>query len=259
MNDKERPIGFFDSGLGGLSVLKESLKLLPNENYIYFGDSRNAPYGSRSVDEIERLSMDIVDFLIKRNVKAIVVACNTATSAAIVRIRKEHPEIPVIGIEPALKPALLSQKGGAVAVMATESTLREKKFADLLNKLKGEREVIKMPCPGLVELIEAGHSDDSETLEFLDKRFSEVDKNSISGIVLGCTHYPFIAHHLKKVVPGASVFNGAEGLSRHLKEVLKERDLLNSSDHKGTVEIFNSKDDPDMIRLSEKLLYSEYR
>lgn len=155
MNDKYNPIGFFDSGLGGISVLKESIKLLPNENFIYFGDSINAPYGSKSIEEIRELTNKAIEFLISKNVKAIVIACNTATSASVNELRDKYSkDIPILGIEPALKPASLSNKKGSIVVMATERTLSEKKFFDLMDKVAKQRDVIKLPCPSLVKFVE---------------------------------------------------------------------------------------------------------
>lgn len=254
MDAKKKPIGFFDSGMGGIGVLRESIQILPNENYIFFGDSKNAPYGSKSIEEIEKLSFDIIDFLLEKDVKAIVVACNTATSAAIDKIRERHPELPVLGIEPALKPAVNSKDTGSIVVMATERTLTEKKFAKLMDNVAKEREIIKLPCPGLVELIEAGKADSKETLDFLINRYKDIDLSKVSAIVLGCTHYTFITDTLKKIAPDISIFDGSPGISRHLKDVLSEKGLLNDSEETGSVEVYNSSHDEKLLQLSLYLL-----
>ena len=138
MDNKRRPIGFFDSGVGGLSVMREALKIMPNEDYIYFGDSKNAPYGTRTVDEVRKLTFDAVDFLLSKGVKGIVIACNTATSAAVAALRMEYPELPIVGIEPALKPAVELNKEGSILIMATSMTLKEKKFNNLMEKYRIE-------------------------------------------------------------------------------------------------------------------------
>ena len=142
------PIGFFDSGVGGLSVLREAVKLMPNEHYVYFGDSKNAPYGVKKVEEIKDLTYKAVEFLIEKGAKAIVVACNTATSAAVASLRVTYPSIPIIGIEPAVKPAVELNRPGAIIIMATPVTLKEKKFKNLIAKYGDKAEVVSMPSPG---------------------------------------------------------------------------------------------------------------
>ena len=130
------PIGFFDSGVGGLSVLREAIKIMPNEDYIYFGDSKNAPYGTKTVDEVRELTFKAVEFLLSKGVKGIAIACNTATSAAVADLRKTYPELPLVGIEPALKPAVELNKDGDILIMATSMTLKEEKFKRLMDKYK---------------------------------------------------------------------------------------------------------------------------
>ena len=147
------PIGFFDSGVGGLSVLREALKLMPNENYIYFGDSINAPYGVRNVDEVKDLTYKAVEFLLDKGAKAIVIACNTATSAAVASLRISYPNIPLVGIEPAVKPAVKLNTNKKVIIMATPMTIKEKKFNNLMNRFKEEAEIVPMPCAGLMEFV----------------------------------------------------------------------------------------------------------
>ena len=141
----KRPIGVFDSGVGGISVLKEAVKLLPNEDFIFFGDSKNAPYGVKSVEQVYQLSKKIVTDFIAQDAKAIVIACNTATSAAAKRLRSEHPEIPIIGLEPALKPAVLAKENSHVLVMATPLTLKEQKFADLMKRFESQAKISNLP------------------------------------------------------------------------------------------------------------------
>ena len=159
MDISQAPVGVFDSGVGGISVLRELVKLMPNENYIYYGDSKNAPYGPKTVEEVRRLTVEHIDFLVERGAKAIVVACNTATSAAIDLLREKYPDMPVVGIEPALKPAVLSKQNARVLVMATPMTIREEKFHHLMQEYEAQAEIYPLACPGLPEFVEAGDLD----------------------------------------------------------------------------------------------------
>ncbi|MGV3025285.1 glutamate racemase [Clostridium thermobutyricum] len=254
MDKSKLPIGFFDSGVGGLSVLKDALKLMPNENYIFFGDSKNAPYGDRSMKEIRDLTFDAVDFLFSKNVKAIVVACNTATSAAVAELRRVHPEVPIVGIEPAVKPAVELNRKGKIVIMATAFTLKQDKFAKLVSKYD-HVELYPMPCPGLVEFIEAGDLHSDELKEFLRDHFKEVMKEDIAAIVLGCTHYPFIKETLASVVgKDIPIIDGGEGTVRELRRRLSVAGLINESTQKGTIEFHNSCGREDVEELSRKLL-----
>ena len=153
MDIQNHPIGVLDSGLGGISVLRELVRLMPEEDYLYFGDSKNAPYGTKTAEEVLRLTRNTVSFLLEQGAKAIVVACNTATSVAIRELRQEYPSIPMIGIEPALKPAVEAKAHSTVLVMATPMTLKKEKFSDLMHRYESDAKIIKVPCPGLVELI----------------------------------------------------------------------------------------------------------
>lgn len=244
MNIKNSPIGFFDSGVGGLSVLKEAISIMPNENYIYFGDSQNAPYGTKKIDEVKRLTFNAVEFLYKKNAKAIVIACNTATSAAILDLREKYTDIPIIGIEPALKPAVKLNRKGSIIIMATPMTLREKKFKELMYKYKDECNIVPMPCAGLVEFIENGVLEGNEIESYLKDKFKDYKKDDISSIVLGCTHYPFIKETLAKVVgEEIPLIDGGCGTSHELKRKLEEKGILNNSEDRGNVEIYNSTND----------------
>ena len=153
MNDNSRPIGVFDSGIGGISVLKEIVALMPEENYIYYGDSAHAPYGTRQVADIQNLSRSCVEFLLEHDAKAIVIACNTATSAAAAMLRADYPDIPVIGIEPALKPAVLWKEHDRIAVMATPMTLKQDKFLSLMHTYEDQSVIYRVPCPKLVGFV----------------------------------------------------------------------------------------------------------
>lgn len=255
MNNRERPIGFFDSGVGGISVLKESLKVLPSEDFVYFGDSLNAPYGTKSVNEVKKLTFKAVDFLIEKGVKVVVIACNTATSAAIDELRKQYTDIPIIGIEPALKPAVAVSKGKSVIIMATPMTLTEKKFDKLMKLYNKEVDIIPLPCAGLVEFIENGIIEGDEIKEYLEGKLKEFRHLDVAAIVLGCTHYPFIKKELMKIVGEKTIIiDGSIGTVNQLKRQLIRTNLLNEKKTKGMVTIYSSSIDDNTIDLSYKLL-----
>jgi glutamate racemase len=254
VSDKEKPIGFMDSGVGGISVLKEAVKLMPNENYIYFGDSQNAPYGTKSLDTVKNLSFSVAEALMQRNIKALVVACNTATSAAINELRDKYSFMPVIGIEPALKPAVELNRKGKIVIMATPMTLVEKKFEQLMINYEKVAEIVPLPCPGLVELIEHGTIEGEILDNYIKERFSFLESDEIAAVVLGCTHYPFVKAALKKEVGvDTPILDGSCGTVKYLKKRLAQLELLNESQEKGTVEILNSLEIPEIIKLSYKL------
>lgn len=255
MNSRNKPIGFFDSGVGGISVLKEALKIMPNEDYIYYGDSINAPYGVKKLEEVRELTYKAVEFLIDKGAKAIVIACNTATSAAVASLRKTYPDMPLVGIEPALKPAVEMHKDGPVIIMATPMTLKEQKFQNLLNKYKDNAEIIPMACAGLMEFVEQGNLDSDELKNFLREKFKGYDLNKIGSIVLGCTHYPFVRNAIIEIVGNnIPVIDGGAGTCRELRRRLQVADLITDSDQKGKVTIYNSLKNDNIIDISNKLL-----
>lgn len=255
MDKSNFSIGFFDSGVGGISVLREAMKLLPKENYIYIGDSLNAPYGVKTPEEVRKLSFNIIDKLISMNVKAIVVACNTATSIAIDDLRKTYKDMPIIGIEPALKPAVEKYGDGIIAIMATPMTLTENKFSKLREKYSKTAEIISMPCDGLVEIIESGNTEGEIVENYLRNRFKDIPKEKVSAIVLGCTHYPFVKEALRNVIHSdVAIIDGSLGTAKQLKRKLEEIGLLNNSEHDGNVKILNSKGEDRLVELSYKLL-----
>jgi len=237
--DLERPIGVFDSGLGGLSVIRSIQTTLPSEDIIYFGDSMNAPYGIRPVDDVKQLSFDICDRFVGQQAKAIVVACNTATSAAITLMRKRY-SIPIIGMEPALKPAVEQTATGVVAVLATELTLKEEKFQILMKQFEKRREILRVPCPQLVELVERGNIEGPDAEEAVRMCFSDMSVDNLDAIVLGCTHFVFLKKVFQKLLPGVSIFDGNDGTARQLKRVLEARKLLNDSPERSMLKIDNS-------------------
>lgn len=255
MEQRDKSIGFFDSGLGGISVLKEALKIMPNENYIYFGDSKNAPYGRKSIDEVKDLTFKAIEFLLSKDVKAIVVACNTATSAAIRELREKYSSIPIVGIEPAVKPAVKLDRNGKIVIMATPVTLAQKKFKDLYEQYKLDTEIEPLPCPELVEFVERGEVSGERVFNYIKEKLSTYEYENIGAIVLGCTHYPFVEEIIKKVVgDDIPVIHGGEGTAKQLQRLLKENDIQTKNNEKGIVEVYNSLEDEKIIDLSKKLL-----
>lgn len=255
MSKKDLPIGFLDSGVGGLSVMKEAIKIMPNEDYIYFGDSQNAPYGVKSTKEIRDLTFNVVEFLIEKGIKGLVVACNTATSAAVSELRRVYPDMPLVGIEPAIKPAVELNRNGKILIMATPMTIKQEKFNLLLNKYKEKAEIVPIPCAGLMEFIEDGVLSGEELEKYLKEKLSVYKKEEISSIVLGCTHYPFVKETIAKVMgKDIAIIDGGEGTAREIKRRLKEHNLLTDRLEKGKILIYNSLEEKKVIDLSLKLI-----
>lgn len=252
MNAKTDYIAVFDSGVGGISVLRQLRKLLPSEKFLYFGDSANAPYGTRSREEIQALVLNVAEKLVQRNIKALVVACNTATAAAIDVLRKTYPDLIVVGIEPALKPAADRFPGGTVGVLATPVTLREEKFKQLVNHYGGLCQVVPLPAPGLVELIEQGKADGEEAHSLL-KDLLTPWAGKLDALVLGCTHYPFAVKAIRAVVGEAvALFDGGYGTARETKRRLEAAGLLSQGE--GQVVMENSLGSQALLGLSWELL-----
>lgn len=231
-------IGVLDSGVGGLTVLKELTKILPNEKYIYYGDSLHSPYGNKTREQILQYTMEISDYLINNGVKAIVIACNTATSAAIKEIREKYQNIPIIGIEPAIKPAITNHPTEKIIVMATESTIKLDKFNELLDKYDNKNQIIPLSCNGLATAIE----NNVETKDLL-KKFLLPYKNMVSIIVLGCTHYPFVKKEIKEILGDVIFYDGSYGTALNLKKQLELQNQLNSNNSTGEIVFVSSSND----------------
>lgn len=248
LNRKDDPIGVFDSGVGGISALLAMRQLLPRETFIYFGDTRNAPYGTRETEEVISLVRNVVRQLLAQRIKALVIACNTATGAAAATLRREL-DIPVIGMEPALKPAAEMRKDGQILVLATPLTLNQEKFNQLMDKYGTG--AVKVPCTGLMELVE--HDDAAGAEKYLRELFSSFDMDHVDAVVLGCTHYVFLKEMIRKMIPEKTVITeGSEGTARQLKRVLHRNDLLNENG-KGGVILQTSGTEHDLA-LMKKLL-----
>ena len=249
------PVGVFDSGLGGISVLRALRAALPGEDFLYFGDSRHAPYGDKPLSQVRALSLDAAGVLLGRGAKAIVIACNTATSAAAALLREQHPALPIIGTEPALKPAVERHRGGRILVMATEMTLHEEKFRHLQAQFQGQAQVEAVPCPGLMEFVEQGIFQGAAVEDYLRAHLGPYLCAPVDAVVLGCTHYPFLLDAIRAVVgAGPEILDGAAGIARQTRRRLEAQGLLNPRTAGGAVTFLNSLDDPAILARCEALL-----
>ncbi len=249
------PIGVFDSGVGGISVLKVLAETMPQENFIYFGDSANAPYGEKSRDEVRECAHNVVRKLRGMGAKAVVIACNTATSAAAKFLRDAYPDFPIIGMEPAVKPAAAVSEHPTVLVMATPLTIREEKFRSLIARYADSADFIDVPCHGLVELVECGITEGYEMDALLHNILDcKIEGKKIDSAVLGCTHYIHAKASISSLL-GADVkiFDGADGTARETLRRLSVMNLLNTTGTRGSIEIYNSSGDCSLIEISRKL------
>ena len=221
MNNRvDNPIGIFDSGIGGVTVLREIVKLLPDKKYIYYSDSKNLPYGSKSDLEIMQICERIVGFLITKNCRIIVIACNTASAKAVKYLREKHKDIIFIAIEPACKMVYDSKENGETLIMATKGTLESEKFNMLLEKYTNkEVQTYLVPCEGLADKIEIGNKD--EILENLRQNIGKY-KGKVKNVVLGCTHYPLAINEIKQVLGDVNCFEGSKNIAIHLKNIIEK-------------------------------------
>ncbi len=227
---KERAIGVFDSGIGGLTVANAVFDLLPSEKIIYLGDTANIPYGNKTAEQVRDLSFRIIEFLLQKDCKAIVVACNTASAAALDAMRAKWPEVPFIGMEPAVKPAAKLTKTGKVGVLATAGTFKSQRYAKLMHAYAKDVTMIENPCVGLVKLIEQHKTEHPETRELLKSILRPMEAQGADTFVLGCTHYPFVEHIIRDIIDEAEhIINPAPAVARQLKRRLESQDLLNTS------------------------------
>ena len=221
-----QPVGVFDSGVGGISVLQHIHTLLPHEQLLYVADSKYAPYGNKTPQQIQSRCFEITDFLIEKGAKAIVVACNTATAAAIDEMRAKY-HLPIFGMEPAVKPAAEASKNGIIGVLATVGTLKSAQFAGLLESYGRNVEVVSQGCVGLVECIERGELNSEHTLKLLKQYCKPLLDEGADTIVLGCTHYPFVKAHIQEIVgSGVTIIDTGSAVAKHLKKRLATLDLL---------------------------------
>ena len=248
MASKNDYIAVFDSGVGGISVLRHLRRELPGERFYYFGDSANAPYGTRPTAEIRDLTLAAAEKLMGVGIKALVIACNTATGAAAAMLRQEK-DYPVVAMEPALKPAEENWKGGKILVMATPLTLRSEKFFFLMERFGAH--AVPLPCPGLMELVE--QEDETGARRYLEDLFSGWRPESVDAVVLGCTHYVFLRPMIRQMLPEKILItDGNQGTARQLRRVLTERQLLRCG-ARGSV-VFRTSGDPErMFPVMERL------
>ncbi len=239
--DKEKPIGVFDSGIGGLTVVRQLLNTLPNENIIYFGDTARVPYGSKSNETIIEYSIQDAQFLFKKNVKAIVVACNTASSVALLALREKF-QLPIIGmIEPGAKMSVNSTKKNKIGVIGTRSTINSKAYSKAITKLNSQIDVIEKACPLFVPLAEEGWIDHKATYEIAEEYIKELNEYDIDTLVLGCTHYPILSKVIQEVI-GKDVKLIDSGIAAAIlvKEELIRYDLLSNSYALGNYDFYLS-------------------
>lgn len=232
-------IGVMDSGVGGISVLKKLTAILPEERFLYYGDSANAPYGEKTPEAVRELTASVAAELIGRGIKAFVIACNTATSAAVSALREAYPEIPIVGMEPAIKPAAVDFPHGRILVLATPATLQLEKFHRLSEQLSDQAEFVSVPCPGLAKRIEKGKLDQPDFMELLHSLLDPY-AGSADAVVLGCTHYPFIRKQIAEVLGDLPMYDGAEGTARELRHVLQQGNLLAPAGQEGEVSFVSS-------------------
>ena len=248
------PIGVFDSGVGGLSVLKEMRRLLPAEDFLYYADSAHCPYGGQPESAIQARTVAITEELLAADAKLIVVACNTATIAAVEHLRASYP-IPFVGMEPAVKPACALTRSGVVGVLATGAALGGEKFHRLVAQHAQGVRVITQPCPGLVECVEAGDLDGPQVTELLRRYLEPLKSAGADVLVLGCTHYPFLRPLIQRLA-GLSVhlLDTGEAVARQARRVLERESLLRVADAPGRFEWRTSGDAPRLEALVQRLM-----
>ncbi len=248
-----RPIGVFDSGIGGLTVLKEMVNLLPNEKFVYYADSMNAPYGYRKKSEIIELSSKIVEFLIKENCKVIVIACNTATAAAVHYIRQNY-NVPIVGLEPAVKPACLATKTGQVGVLATEGTFRGNHFKTTSEKYKEYVTLHLQVAKGLVQLAEKSVFEGDELMSLLKKYIIPMKNRNIDQLVLGCTHYPLFIDKIKVIAgENINILDSGIAVARRTKDILMINKIFNTEHYGQKIKIFSTNDHNALTYVVSKL------
>ncbi|HEY70858.1 MAG TPA: glutamate racemase [Anaerolineae bacterium] len=250
-----RAIGLFDSGIGGLSILREIRRLLPHEDVLYFADQAHVPYGRRSMRQIRAFSVGITRFLLDRQVKLIVLACNTASAAALHHLRATFPDTPFVGMEPAVKPAAERTITGRIGVLATSATFQGKMYASLLERFAEGKIVLQQTPHGLVERIEKGDLDSLETRAILQQSIAPLLKQNIDALVLACTHYPFVSNLIAEMVgPAVIVIDPADGVARWTERLLEQCELSGPPDHVGSVTFLSTGDVHHLGSMAQRLI-----
>ena len=253
MLDVTKPIAVFDSGVGGISTLKVLTEMLPHEDFIFFGDSANAPYGEKSRELVFKLADQVVQQLIAKDVKSIVIACNTATSAAKPVLMEKYPQLPILGIEPALKEAVDAGKQN-ILVLATPLTIHSPKYQAQQARFIDQANIYSLPCPGLADLIEGGTESIAQIKSYLTKLLTFPQREQIDAIILGCTHYPFVAKLIQQQFAQApKIYTGYTGLGNNLKHQLAKRHLLRTDQFNQHIEFMSSKHEPAELTLYQQL------
>jgi glutamate racemase len=249
------PIGIYDSGVGGLSVLREVQAQLPHENLIYVGDQANCPYGSRSKEELQQLADGVIRFLLEKPIKLLVIACNTASAAALKEMRQRFPDLPIVGMEPAVKPAASQTKSGKVGVLATPSTFSGELYASVIERFAQDVQIFESTCPGLVAQIEQGALESPETIAILREAIEPMIRQGADTLVMGCTHYPFVIPQISRIAgPGVAVIDPAPAVARQVERVLEAKDLCSTSKSKGKTDYYTS-GDPLAFETTFELLF----
>ena len=246
-------VGVFDSGVGGISILLSLVAELPCERYVYFGDSAHAPYGDKTEEEVRQRSFEVAQSLIDEGAKALVIACNTATSAAAAALREAFPSLPIVGIEPALKPAALAPEHERILVMATRTTLDLDKFHALARAYGSDSTVITQACPGLADLIEECDLDAPAIHQLLEKLIGKYADMRIDSVVLGCTHYLFVKRAIAQILGNVAFFDGAAGTAQQLRRRLQEEGLLAPDEQRGSVVMRSSTPGQEVLERYTKL------
>lgn len=247
-------IGVYDSGFGGLSVWRELRRLLPNESLIYLGDGKNCPYGGRSREEITRFATEAVERLVREGVKMVVVGCNTATTAAIDHLRSQWPELPIVGLEPAVKPACLTTKTRRIAVLATEHSLRSDMFLKTAQRYASDVEVVKVPGEGFVEIVEQDLEHTDEARRAVQRVVGQLRGKGVDKVVLGCTHYPFLRSAIAEALEGEEVdiIDSGEAVARRVEWLLERYDIKAPSDAHAELRFITFADEEYRQRLERK-------
>ncbi|MFC1996720.1 glutamate racemase [Chloroflexota bacterium] len=252
---RSAPIGVFDSGVGGLSVLREIQHQFPQENLVFLADQIHVPYGSRPLAQVRRYSQAITQFLLDRQAKLIVVACNTASAAALYNLRETFPETPFVGMEPAVKPAAEGTQSGVVGVLATPATFQGRLYASVLERFASGVRVMQDTCPGLVSQIEKGELESAKTRAILENALAPMLECGIDRVVMGCTHYPFVIPLIREIVgPQVKVIDPAPAVARQVGRVLADRGLENRSSDTGKTRYLTSSNPVELSRMITVLL-----
>ena len=251
------PIGIFDSGVGGISVLRAIREQMPEESVIYFGDQRHIPYGPRPMEQIRDFSDTIARFLLEQGAKIIVVACNTASAAALKYLRQKFPNVQFVGMEPAIKPAAEHTHTGKVGVLATPATFQGALYASVVERFSNGVELFQNTCNGLVQQIEQGNLRGEETRQILENALQPMLEKNIDTVVLGCTHYPFVIPLIQDIVgENVRVIDPAPAIAKQTARLLEARGLRNNSASKGKIKLYTS-GDPDALKALLPTLLGE--